>query len=209
MPNARPARSGLATTSRRRAPPASGGVRRSRPLAQTAWEQGISQTEGVISFRHVILRAQCRHGRRERDHCSGGACDSVCGASRHPCCQGVAARATSTWPTPRERNVGQHAPFRQAHCRAYATPSAGMVASMYPNGPCSRQPTMGSQNVAAKQSRPLDSFRGLTMVAWLKSKHESRISNVNRINTGGATRDHSVFDHGCFQAFRDKTTLQK
>jgi hypothetical protein len=43
----------------------------------------------------------------------------------------------------------------------------------------------------------------------LKSKHEFRISNVNRINTVGETRDHIVFDHSCFQAFRDKTTLQK
>ena len=57
MPNARPARSGLAKTSRRRAPPASGGVRMSHPLAQQALEQVISQTEGVISFRHVIRRA--------------------------------------------------------------------------------------------------------------------------------------------------------
>jgi len=63
MPNARPARSVLAKTSRRRAHPASGGVRISRPLAQQALERGISQTEGVLSFRHVILRARCRHGR--------------------------------------------------------------------------------------------------------------------------------------------------
>jgi hypothetical protein len=45
--------------------------------------------------------------------------------------------------------------------------------------------------------------------ALLKSKHEPRISDVNRINAVGETRDHIVFDHGCFQAFRDKTTLQK
>jgi hypothetical protein len=38
MPNARPARSVLAKTSRRRANPASGGVRMSRPLAQKALE---------------------------------------------------------------------------------------------------------------------------------------------------------------------------
>ena len=63
MPNARPARSVLAKTARRRAHPASGGVRMSRPLAQKALEQVISQTEGVISFRNVILRARCRHGR--------------------------------------------------------------------------------------------------------------------------------------------------
>jgi len=29
-----------------------------------------------------------------------------------------------------------------------------------------------------------------------------------KINTVVAVRDHVVFDHGCFQAFRDKTTLQ-
>ena len=63
MPNARPARSVLAKTSRRRAKPASGGVRMSRPLAQKALEQVISQTEGVISFRNVMLRARCRHDR--------------------------------------------------------------------------------------------------------------------------------------------------
>ena len=85
MPNARPARSVLAKTSRRRAHPASGGVRMSRPLAQKALEQVISQTEGVISFRNGILRARCRHGRLSRDNGSGGAFDSVCGASRHPC----------------------------------------------------------------------------------------------------------------------------
>jgi len=92
MPHAWPARSGLAKTSRRRTPPASGGVHRSHPLAQQALEQVISQTEGVISFRHIMLRARCRHGRLERDHCSGGAFASVCGASRHPCWQCVAAR---------------------------------------------------------------------------------------------------------------------
>jgi len=128
MPHARPARSGLAKPSRRRAHPASGGVRRSRLLAQTAWEQVLSQTEGIISFRHVMLRARCCHGRLERDNGSGGACDSVCGASRHPCWQHVAALATSTVPAPLERNVGHNAPFRQAHCRAYATLAAGMVA---------------------------------------------------------------------------------
>jgi hypothetical protein len=63
MPNARPARSVLAKISRRQANPASGSVRMSRPLAQKALEQVISQTEGVISFRNVILRARCRHGR--------------------------------------------------------------------------------------------------------------------------------------------------
>jgi hypothetical protein len=132
MPNARPARSGLATTSRRRAHPASGGVRRSRPLAQQAWEQVLSQTEGVLSFRHGMLRARGRHGRRSRDNCSGGAFDAVCGASRHPCGPCVAALATSTGPTPRERNVGQHAPFRQAHRRAYATLAAGMLPQCIP-----------------------------------------------------------------------------
>src|SRR5215475_4223836 len=39
------------------------------------------------------------------------------------------------------------------------------------------------------------------IVAWLKSKHEPRISDVNRINAVGETRDHIVFDHGCFRAF--------
>src|SRR5690242_10156132 len=60
MPNARPARSGLAKTSRRWANLASGGVRRSCPLAQKALEQVLSQTEGVISFRYGMLRARCR-----------------------------------------------------------------------------------------------------------------------------------------------------
>jgi hypothetical protein len=68
MPNARPARSVLAKTSRRRANPASSGVRMSRPLAPKALEQVISQTEGVISFRNVILRARCRHGRLSLDN---------------------------------------------------------------------------------------------------------------------------------------------
>lgn len=50
----------------------------------------------------------------------------------------VAELEMSTLPTPLERNVGQNSPFRQAHCREYATLSAGMVASMYPNCQCSR-----------------------------------------------------------------------
>ena len=60
MPHAQPAHSGLAKRARRRATPASGGGRRGRPRAQTALEQVISQTEGVISFRNGILRARCR-----------------------------------------------------------------------------------------------------------------------------------------------------
>jgi hypothetical protein len=39
----------------------------------------------------------------------------------------VAELETSTLPTPLELNVGQNAPFRQAHFREYATLSAGMV----------------------------------------------------------------------------------
>jgi len=42
-------------------------------------------------------------------------------------------------------------------------------------------------------------------VALLQSKHGNGSSNINRINTIGATRDHIAFDHGCFYALHDET----
>jgi len=47
------------------------------------------------------------------------------------------------------------------------------------------------------------------MVALLKSKRGHVRSNVKRLNTIGATRDHVAFDYDGFHAFRDETILQK
>jgi hypothetical protein len=47
------------------------------------------------------------------------------------------------------------------------------------------------------------------MVALLQSKHGYESSNINLINTIGATRGNVAFDHGCFHACRNETTLQK
>ena len=74
------------------------------------------------------------------------------------------------------------------------------------DGPRRLAPGRGWQRTAIF---PIASFWRILIVALLKSKHEPRISAVNRINAVGETRDHIVFDYGCFQAFRDKTTLQK
>src|SRR6516162_2017913 len=76
----------------------------------------------------------------------------------------------------------------------------------YPAGSTSRLTWGAAKNCAIF---PIDSLWRLPRVALLKSKHEYRISNGNRINMVGGTRDHIVFDPGCFQAFRAKTTLQK
>ena len=52
---------------------------------------------------------------------------------------------------------------------------------------------------------PITSGCGPTTVALLQSKHGNGSSDVNRINTIGATRDHIAFDHGCVYALYDET----
>ena len=90
-------------------------------------------------------------------------------------------------------------------------PTSGISpSSSVPSANSTCRPSKASRGLAKNCAIfPIASFWRIPIVALLKSKHEPRISDVNRINAVGETRDHIVFDHGCFQAFRDKTTLQK